>query len=150
MFYDIFGLSLSESEDKYENDDIFSPRLTHLNQSFFSEDFQKKLPNCICEIEKNTKSNGAKTNQQKDEPELYTSTDILTIFNKESNKNKISEIFKRLNFRKYIEEDLQLTKIKTRREYDESDNFFLFNKNINLEDNKTKKKRGRSTNKTNK
>ena len=49
-----------------------------------------------------------------------------------------------MSFRKYIEEDLQLIKRKTRRDNFEYDNFLL-NKNIDLKDNKTEKKRGRQT-----
>ena len=78
MFYDMNKLI---NEDNFcENDERFLYS-SHLNPSIFLEDLPK------IEFENNnTKSTGTKTIQQKDkgdEPDLYTSNDILTIFNKE-------------------------------------------------------------------
>ena len=143
MLYDI--IKPINEDSFYENDERFLYS-SHLNPYIFFEDIPK------IEFENNnTESTGIKTKtiQQKDEgdePELYTSKDILNIVNKESNKNKISEIFKTLNFREYIEEDLLLTKKKTRRENFDYNNF-VYNNNSDLEKNKTNKKRGRQTNK---
>ena len=88
-------------------------------------------------IPKPAKSTQPKTNQKKDEndePKLYTSNDIINIFTKESNKNKINEDFKSLKFSENIEDELKLTRTKKKIE------FFL----IKNKDNKNKKKkRGR-------
>ena len=69
------------------------------------------------------------------EPKLYTSNDILNIFNKEP--NKISDEFKSLEFNPNIEDDLQLTGSIRKRDF-EFLNCILINK-----DNENKKKRGR-------
>ena len=66
-------------------------------------------------IIKDTKSNSTIKNQNNEEslePKLYTSKDILSIFNKESNKNIFKEILENLKFSEDIEYDLQLTKKK--------------------------------------
>ena len=63
-------------------------------------------------ILKSTKSTQIKTNENNCLPILYTSNDILNIFNKESNKHKYFDSLKQLNFKQDIENDLQLTKKK--------------------------------------
>ena len=60
------------------------------------------------ELEKNNIEHVAKSN----EPKLYTSNEILNIFNKESIKYIFGENLKKLKFSEYIEDDLQLTKKK--------------------------------------
>ena len=60
-------------------------------------------------IIKDTKSTLIKINQIKEdynEPELYTSEKILSIFNKESNKDNFSEYLKKINISKYFEDNL--------------------------------------------
>ena len=62
-----------------------------------------------------SRSTWTKTNQIKEEynePELYTSEKIKSIFNKESNKDKFSENMKKLDISKYIEDNFQFIKIK--------------------------------------
>ena len=108
------------------------------------------------EMEKNsipkcTKATTTKTNQNKqekdepkvepkDEPKLYTSNDILNIFNDQSNKDKISDSFKTLKFKENIEDDLRLTKNKGKMDYYDYINSKLSNKKNNEI---KKKKRGR-------
>ena len=101
---DIYTLLNENKDNFFESGDKFSEPY-FINRTVFSEDFPNIFPLYIPEIEKKTKSTNVKVIQKKDEgdePELYTSNDILEIFNKESNKNKISEIFKKLKFRNYI------------------------------------------------
>ena len=97
-----------------------------------------------------TKSTAAKTNQKKeenDEPKLCDSNDILNIFNKQSNKDKISDDFKLLKFSKNIGDDLQLTRTKRKIDYVE----YIDSLSINNKDNKNKKKkRGRKKENENK
>ena len=97
-----------------------------------------------------TKSTVAKTNQKKeenDEPKLCDSNDILNIFNKQSNKDKISDDFKLLKFSKNIGDDLQLTRTKRKIDYVE----YIDSLSINNKDNKNKKKkRGRKKENENK
>ena len=129
-------ISLYEDGDEDENDNSQIPS-SYLIQSKIEK----------TNISKGMKSTTIRTTQKKEqynEPELYTLNDIIKIFNEKTNQNEINEIFKTLSFSKYIEEDLQLTKKKTRRDIFEYDNFLL-NKNVNLIDNKTEKKRGRQT-----
>ena len=87
------------------------------------------------ELEKiNTTFISTKTNEERGEPELYTSNDILDIFNKEQNKDLFKENLKQLEFSKYIEDDLNLTKQKR----------IISNKKIKNDEEKIKKKkRGR-------
>ena len=97
-------------------------------------------------ITKDTKSNSNKDNEDSCEPELYTSNDILNIFNKEQNKYIFSEIIKKLKFSEYIEDDLNLTKKKRLRP-------FVFDAlilNKDLKNDEKKKKRGRKTKENNK
>ena len=85
-------------------------------------------------------STATKTNQKKeenDEPKLCTSKDILIIFNKESNKDKISDNFKSLKFKENIEDDLQHNRRERKIEKNK------YNEN-------NKKKRGRKKEKSNK
>ena len=49
-------------------------------------------------IEQDTKATSTKKNKESNEPELYTSNDILSIFNKESNKDIFRENLKKLKF----------------------------------------------------
>ena len=53
-----------------------------------------------------------KTNEERGEPELYTSNDILGIFNKEQNKDLFKENLKKIKFSEKIEDNLKLTKKK--------------------------------------
>ena len=94
---------------------------------------------------KSTISNTYKEKEENDEPVLFTPYDILNIFNKESNKDKFSNNIKKLKFKKDIEDNLQLTGRKRKREDFENEN----NKSNELEDNKKKKKRGREKNNLN-
>ena len=97
-------------------------------------------------ITKDTKSNSNKDNEDSCEPELYTSNDILNIFNKEQNKYIFSEIIKKLKFSEYIEDDLNLTKKKRLRP-------FVFDAlilNKDLKNDEKKKKRGRKSKENNK
>ena len=57
-------------------------------------------------ITQETKTTSTKNNEESHEPELYTSNDILSIFNKESNKGIFRENLKNLKFSEYIEDDL--------------------------------------------
>ena len=80
-------------------------------------------------IPKDTKSTATKTNQkneENDEPKLYTSNDILNIFNKKS--NEINENLKSLNFNENIDEELQLTRNKRKLYYFEYIDTFKDNK----------------------
>ena len=90
------------------------------------------------ELEKNNIEQVAKSN----EPKLYTSNEILNIFNKESNKYIFRENLKKLEFSEYIEDDLQLTKKKRIRSDFDYDNLFLQSNN-NSKNNEKGKKRGR-------
>jgi len=90
------------------------------------------------ELEKNNIEQVTKSN----EPELYTSNEILNIFNKESNKYIFRENLKKLKFSSYIEDDLQLTKKKRLRSDFNYDNIFLQSNNNSKNDEKGKK-RGR-------
>jgi hypothetical protein len=90
-------------------------------------------------ITKDTKSNSNKDNEDSCEPKLYTSNDILNIFNKEQNKDIFSEIIKKLKFSEYIEDDLNLTKKKRIRPLD----FDVLILNNNLKNDEGKIKRGR-------
>ena len=86
------------------------------------------------ELEKINIPTKTKTNEERGEPELYTSNDILGIFNKEQNKDLFKENLKQLEFSKYIEDDLNLTKQKR----------IISNKKIKNDEEKIKKKkRGR-------
>ena len=84
-----------------------------------------------------------KTNEERGEPELYTSNDILGIFNKEQNKDLFKENLKQLEFSEYIEYDLELTKKKRIRPFDFDE--LISNKNIKNDEEKIKEKikRGR-------
>ena len=102
-------------------------------------------------ISKGTKSTSTRTNnknEENDEPKLYTPSDILNIFIKESNKDKFSENIKNLKFTKDIADNLQLTRRKRKRE-DFEDDYDILNQNNELGDNKKKKKRGRQKNNLN-
>ena len=96
-------------------------------------------------IEQDKKATSTKKNEKSNEPELYTSNDILSIFNKESNKDKFRENLKKLKFSEYIEDDLQLTKKKRIRSDFNYDNLFLQSNN-NSKNNEKGKNRGRKTN----
>ena len=86
------------------------------------------------ELEKINIPTKTQTNEERGEPELYTSNDILGIFNKEQNKDLFKENLKQLEFSKYIEDDLNLTKQKR----------IISNKKIKNDEEKIKKKkRGR-------
>ena len=91
---------------------------------------------------KDTKSTSNKNNEDNCEPELYTSNDILNIFNNEQNKYIFGENIKKLKFSEYIEDDLQLTKKKRIRSDFDYDNLFLQSNN-NSKNNEKGKKRGR-------
>ena len=94
------------------------------------------------ELEKINIPTKTQTNEERGEPELYTSNDILGIFNKEQNKDLFKENLKQLEFSEYIEYDLELTKKKRIRPFDFDE--LISNKNIkNDEEKKKKKKRGR-------
>ena len=128
-------------EDNKLNNIYHIPSYYIINQA----KFEKKS------ISKGTKSTSTKTNnknEENDEPKLFTSYDILNIFNKESNKDKFSENMKNLKFRKDIEENLQLTGRKRKRE-DFEDDYDILNQNNELEDDKKMKKRGRQKNNLN-
>ena len=99
-------------------------------------------------IEQDKKATSTKKNEKSNEPELYTSNDILSIFNKESNKDKFRENLKKLKFSEYIEDDLQLTKKKRIRSDFNYDNLFLQSNN-NSKNNEKGKNRGRKTNDNN-
>ena len=98
-------------------------------------------------ILKTTKSTQIKTNENNCLPILYTSNDILNIFNKESNKHKYFDSLKQLNFKQDIENDLQLTKKKRKRNNNKDDNVSILIKDNFKEGEKKSKKRGRKTNK---
>lgn len=83
------------------------------------------------------------------EPELYTSSKILDIFNKESNRKIFNKSFRQLNFQKDIEGDL-LTKKKRKRTNLESENLTLLNNDKNIENKEISQKRGRKTHKVKK
>ena len=86
------------------------------------------------ELEKINIPTKTKTNEERGEPELYTSNNISDIFNKEQNKDLFKENLKQLEFSKYIEDDLNLTKQKR----------IISNKKIKNDEEKIKKKkRGR-------
>ena len=94
-------ISLNEDGDEDEND-----KLNYCSQIPSSYLIQSKIEKTKTTIRKTQKK------EQYNEPELYTLNDIIKIFNEKTNQNEINEIFKTLSFRKYIEEDLQLTKRK--------------------------------------
>ena len=79
-------------------------------------------------IIKDTKSTLIKINQIKEdynEPELYTSEKILSIFNKESNKDNFSEYLKKINISKYFEDNFKMKEIRI--DFD-NDNLSVLNK----------------------
>ena len=167
MFHNV---ELNEYNNNYDGNDIFSSPLQFqiydsYNYNQFNSLYGDEKLNNYSQIPSNdplksekgkiiiskcTKTTASKTtlnygNYGKyNEPELYTSSKILEIFNKESNQNKISEYLKKLNFGEFIEGDLQLTNKKTMRE--NFDELNIFNQ---IDNYKTKAKRGRKTNKTN-
>ena len=89
----------------YEEEDYFF--LNNVPYNLLNKTEQEKS-----NISQDTKSASTKKNAENNEPELYTSNDILNIFNKESYKDIFSENLKKLKFSEYIEDDLQLTKKK--------------------------------------
>ena len=115
------------------------------NYSINQTEIEKKS---ISKCPKSTSTKINNKNQENDEPELLTPSDILNIFNKESNKDKFSEDIKKLKFRKDIADNLQLTRRKRKRE-DFEDDYDILNQNNELGDNKKKKKKGREKNNLN-
>ena len=98
------------------------------------------------ELEKINIPTKTKTNEERGEPELYTSNDILGIFNKEQNKDLFKENLKQLEFSEYIEYDLELTKKKRIRPFDFDE--LISNKNIKNDEEKIKDKKRKKTKKT--
>ena len=116
MYNDIID-SMNENTINFDNNSQFSnynldnfiiyekDNTEHLNKvNNVQSDYLINKP----ELEKNNIEQVAKSN----EPKLYTSNEILNIFNKESNKYIFGENLKKLKFSEYIEDDLQLTKKK--------------------------------------
>ena len=173
--YNITYESMNEYKNFFENDESFtSPQmqfsnyslhnLNNINMISINEEDNTEYLNSINHITsyylikkpelemeniikdtKSTSTNKNQNNEESHEPELYTSKDILSIFNKESNQNLFKEILENLKFSEDIEYDLQLTKKKRLRSY------FDYNKLINENSkNDEKNKRGRKTNGNNK
>ena len=130
---DNFNQTNSICQDNILNNIYHIPSNYSINQT----EIEKKS---ILKQMKSTSSNINNKNQENDEPELFTPSDILNIFNKESNKDKISDYFKSLKFSENIEDDLKLTRTKRKIDYVE----YIDSLSINNKDNKNKKKkRGR-------
>ena len=91
----------------------------------------------ISKPRKSTSTKANNKNKENDGPVLYTSNNIINIFNKEANKDKLSVNIQNLKFKTDIEDNLRLTGRKKKREDFEYDN------DIEDEDDKKKKKRGR-------
>ena len=155
MYNDIID-SMNENSINFDNNSQFSNyNLDNFNISIYETDNTEhlnKVNNVQSdylinkpELEKNNIEQVAKSN----EPKLYTSNEILNIFNKESNKYIFGENLKKLKFSEYIEDDLQLTKKKRIRSDYNYDNLFLQSNNNSKNDVK-KKKRGREAKENNK
>ena len=133
---------LSFNPNQIQNINLDNPNI--INEDIkFNNDYHKQIYFLIEneKTEKNntpslTKATGEKTKGKNDGPKLCTSQDILDIFNKESNINKISENFKSLNFNANIEEELQLTRNKKKLDFFEYIDYIKHN-------DKKEKKRGK-------
>lgn len=132
-----------EQSDKIKN--IFSP--------YFLMDKQEIIKNNMTKDIKSTENHTLFNFDYEKEnlsPPLFTSNNNLNIFNILSNKDKLNENCKNLNFKNIdIENHFQLTEKKRNRTNLESDNLCVFIKNQDIENNKKSKKRGRKTNKNN-
>ena len=120
----------------YEDDILYN--LSQIPSNYLIQSENKK--NITPKDMKTTAIKTAPKTEKYNEPKLYTSNDISKIFNKESNQNKISENFRKLSFKEYIEDDVKLTSKKTRRQNFDCGNIF-----ITKNDNETKIKNGRKT-----
>ena len=116
-------------DEKINNEYYFIP-------SHYSIGHTEIKKNNILKSTKSTETKINLKNEENDGPKLYTPYDILNLFNKDSNKNKISEYFKSINFNTGIEEKLQLTRSKRKMDYFEYIDYIKDNK-------KKQKKRGR-------
>ena len=114
--------------------------VNHITSFYLAIKPELKMENIIKDT-KSTSTNKNQNNEESHEPELYTSKDILSIFNKESNKNIFKEILENLKFSEDIEYDLQLTKKKRLRTYFDYDKLI----NENSKNDEKKNKRGRKT-----
>ena len=125
----------------YEEEDYFF--LNNVPYNLLNKTEQEKS-----NISQDSKSASTKKNEENNEPELYTSNNILNIFNKESYKDIFSENLKKVKFSEYIEDNLQPTKKRIRSDFN-YDNLFLQSNNNSKNDVK-KKKRGREAKENNK
>ena len=135
--YDIDNFNQIDSiyEDYKLNSINYIPSNYSINQSAI----EKKS---ISKLIKSTSTKANDKNEDNDEPALFTSIDIINIFNKETNKGKFRETIQDLKFKTDIEYKLRLTGRKKKRDDFDYDNDIL-SQNNELEDDKKKKKRGR-------
>ena len=177
--YNITNESMNEYNNFFENDKSFtSPQmqfsnyslhnLNNINMISINEEDNTEYLNSINHITsyylikkpelemeniiKDTKStsiNKNQNNEESHEPELYTSKDILSIFNKQSNKNIFKEILENLKFSEDIEYDLQLT-TKKRLRFDFDYNKLILKLDESSKNDEKKNKKGRKTNGNNK
>ena len=131
--------TLTSPQKQFPNNSLYN--INKIN--VINSNDEDNLGNFKSELEKknttkDTKSTSNKNNEDSCEPQLYTSNDILNIFNNEQNKDIFTENIKKLKFSEYIEDDLNLTKKKRIRPLD-----FDVLLNNNLKNDEGKIKRGR-------
>ena len=131
--------TLTSPQKQFPNNTLYNIN----NINVINKNDEDSLGNFKSELEKknttkDTKSTSNKNNEDSCEPQLYTSNDILNIFNNEQNKDIFTENIKKLKFSEYIEDDLNLTKKKRIRPLD-----FDVLLNNNLKNDEGKIKRGR-------
>ena len=132
--------TLTSPQKQFPNNTLYNIN----NINVINKNDEDSLGNFKSELEKknttkDTKSTSNKNNEDSCEPQLYTSNDILNIFNNEQNKDIFTENIKKLKFSEYIEDDLNLTKKKRIRPLD----FDVLILNNNLKNDEGKIKRGR-------
>ena len=110
--YSLYNLNNIKMISMNEEDNLeHLNSVNHITSYYLANKPELKIENIIKDT-KSTSTNKNQNNEESHEPELYTSKDILSIFNKESNKNIFKEILEKLKFSEDIEYDLQLTKKK--------------------------------------
>ena len=132
--------TLTSPQKQFPNNSLYN--INKIN--VINKNDEDSLGNFKSELEKknttkDTKSTSNKNNEDSCEPQLYTSNDILNIFNNEQNKDIFTENIKKLKFSEYIEDDLNLTKKKRIRPLD----YDVLILNNNLKNDEGKIKRGR-------